>query len=86
MSWRGKAGKRHPQGVIGPPWCKIEPGLEGSMRAAGKLVLTGAAVIVLWKLMAAIFVGILGMALKVGLVLLAVYILLQVLNGRKKEE
>ena len=56
------------------------------MRAAGKLVLAGAAVIVLWKVMAAIFVGILGMALKVGLVLLAVYVLLQVLNGRKKEE
>jgi membrane protein implicated in regulation of membrane protease activity len=56
------------------------------MRFAGKLLLTGAAVVVLWKVMAALFVGILGMALKVGLVLLAVYVLLQILEGRNKRE
>lgn len=53
------------------------------MNAVGKVLLTGAAVIVLWKIMAALFMGLLGMALKVGLVLLAAYVLLQILNGRK---
>jgi len=56
------------------------------MSAVGKVLLTGAAVIVLWKVMAGIFAGLLGMALKVGLVLLAVYFLLQMLNGKKREE
>jgi hypothetical protein len=56
------------------------------MSAVGKVLLTGAAVIVLWKVMAGIFAGLLGMALKVGLVILAVYFLLQMLNGKKKRE
>ncbi|MBT8397876.1 MAG: hypothetical protein HKO65_07820 [Gemmatimonadetes bacterium] len=56
------------------------------MQAAGKVLLTGAAVVVMWKLMAAVFVGLLGMALKVGLVLLAAYFLLKWFNGKKMEE
>ena len=56
------------------------------MQAAGKVLLTGAAVVVMWKVMAAVFVGLLGMALKVGLVLLAVYFLLKWFNGKKTEE
>jgi membrane protein implicated in regulation of membrane protease activity len=54
------------------------------MNAVGKVLLTGAAVIILWKIAAAIFVGVLGMAFKVGLVLLAVYVLLHLLNRRKE--
>ena len=56
------------------------------MQAVGKVLLTGAAVIVLWKVVAGIFVGLLGLALKVGLVFLAVYFLLKLFNGKKKEE
>jgi len=60
--------------------------MEEKMQAAGKVLLTGAAVVVMWKVMAAVFVGLLGMALKVGLVLLAVYFLLKWFNGKKTEE
>jgi hypothetical protein len=56
------------------------------MRAVGKVLLTGAAALVLWKVMAALFVGLLGLALKVGLVLLVVYFLLKIFNGNKKTE
>ena len=56
------------------------------MRAVGKVLLTGAAALVLWKVMAALFVGLLGLALKVGLVLLVVYVLLKIFNGYKKAE
>ena len=56
------------------------------MQAAGKVLLTGAAVVVLWKVMAAMFVGLLAMALKVGLVIAAVYLLLKWFNGKKTEE
>lgn len=56
------------------------------MRAMGTVLLTGAAAIVLWKILAGVFVGILGLALKVGLVLLAVFFLLKVLDGKKQKE
>jgi len=56
------------------------------MPNVGKVLLTGAAVIVLWKVMAVLFVGLLGMALKVGLVLLVVYFLLRMFNKNKTEE
>jgi hypothetical protein len=56
------------------------------MQPVGKVLLTGAAVIVLWKVMAGVFVGFLGLAFKVGLVFLAVYFLLKLFNGKKKEE
>ncbi len=56
------------------------------MRGLGMVLLTGAAAVVVWKILAAIFVGLIGMALKVGLVLLALYLVMKVLNGRKKTE
>jgi hypothetical protein len=56
------------------------------MRAMGTVLLTGAAAVVLWKVFAGIFVGILGLAFKVGLVILAVYFVLKLFNGNKKKE
>ena len=60
--------------------------LEEEMRFMGTVFLTGAAVIVLWKVMAALFFGILGLALKVGLVVAVGYFLLKIFNGNKKQE
>lgn len=60
------------------------------MRAMGTVLLTGAAAIVVWKIMAGVVVGLMGLALKVGLVLLVVYLLLKLFNNNnhnnKKEE
>ena len=56
------------------------------MRFVGTVLLTGAAAIVLWKVVAVMFLGLLGMALKVGLVVAVVYVLLKALNGRRKQE
>jgi hypothetical protein len=56
------------------------------MRGLGMVLLTGAAAVIMWKILAAVFVGLLGMALKVGVVILAVYILLRILNGKKTAE
>jgi membrane protein implicated in regulation of membrane protease activity len=48
--------------------------------------MTGAAAVVLWKVMAAFFVGFLALAFKIGIVFLAVYFLLQILNGKEEKE
>jgi len=53
------------------------------MRAMGTVLLTGAAAVVAWKVMAGLLVGLLGLAFKVGLVLLVVYVLLSLFNGKK---
>lgn len=60
--------------------------MEERMRAMGTVLLTGAAAIIIWKILAVVFVGLLGLALKVGLVLLAVFFLLKIFNGNKKKE
>jgi predicted membrane protein len=60
--------------------------MEARMRAMGTVLLTGAAAIILWKIMAGVFFGLLGLALKVGLVLLVVYFLLRIFNGNKKKD
>ncbi len=60
--------------------------MEEQMRAMGTVLLTGAAAVIVWKIFAAVFVGLLGLALKVGLVLLVVYFLLKIFNGNKKKE
>jgi hypothetical protein len=57
--------------------------LEEEMRAAGTVLLTGAAAVVAWKIFAGIFVGLLGLAFKVGLVVLVVYLVLNLFNGKK---
>ncbi|MFH1765688.1 MAG: hypothetical protein ABIF09_15980 [Gemmatimonadota bacterium] len=56
------------------------------MRAMGTVLLTGAAAIIVWKILAAVFVGLLGLALKVGLMVLVVFFLLRFLNGKKRKE
>lgn len=56
------------------------------MQTVGKVLLTGAAVVVVWKVMAGLFAGLLLLAMKVGLVLLAVYFLLKLFNGKKDQE
>jgi hypothetical protein len=59
---------------------------EELMRGLGMVLLTGAAAVVAWKVIAALVAGLLGMALKVGLVILVVYFLVQLFNGKKAEE
>jgi hypothetical protein len=57
------------------------------MRGLGKVFLTGAAAIVLWKVFAAFFIGILGMALKVGLIIGVVYLAMRLFqNGKEKKQ
>jgi hypothetical protein len=56
------------------------------MRGVGRVLLTGAAAVVLWKVFAALFIGLLGMAFKVALVVGVVYFLLQIFQNNKKEE
>ncbi len=56
------------------------------MRFVGTVLLTGAAVVVLWKVLAVMFFGILGLAFKVGLTVAVVYFLLRLFNGAKKKE
>lgn len=56
------------------------------MGAVGKVLVTGAAAVVLWKVMAAFLVGFLALGFKIGIVFLAVYFLLQILNGKEKKE
>jgi membrane protein implicated in regulation of membrane protease activity len=60
--------------------------MEEQMRAMGTVLLTGAAAIIVWKILAAVFVGLLGLALKVGLTVLVVYFLLRLFNGKKRKE
>ncbi len=56
------------------------------MRAMGTVLLTGVAAIGVWTILAGVGVGLLGLALKVGLVVLVVYFVLKLFNGKKKEE
>jgi predicted membrane protein len=56
------------------------------MRGLGKVLLTGAAAVVMWKIFAALFIGLLGMAFKVALIFAVVYFLMQIFQGQKKEE
>lgn len=56
------------------------------MRGLGMALLSGAAAIVIWKIFAALFVGLLGLVLKVALVFALVYFLMRIFQGPKKEE
>ena len=56
------------------------------MGAVGKVLVTGVTAVVVWKVMAAFFFGFLALGFKIGIVFLAVYFLLQILNGKKKKE
>ncbi len=55
------------------------------MRGLGIVLLTGAGTIIVWKILAAFLVGLMGWALKVGFVILLVYVLMRMFNGRKKK-
>ena len=59
---------------------------EDSMRGVGMVLLTGAAAVVLWKVFAALFIGLLGMAFKVALVVGVVYLFMKIFENNKKEE
>ena len=65
---------------------RCPPQLEEQMRAVGKVLLTGAAAVVAWKVLAGVFVGLLAWALKIGLVVAVVYFLLNIFNGKKEKE
>ena len=54
------------------------------MRGLGMALLTGATAVVVWKIFAALFVGLLAMALKVALVVGVVYLILNLL--KKKDD
>lgn len=56
------------------------------MRGLGWVLLSGAAAIVLWKIFAAMFIGLLGLVFKVALVFAVVYFLMQVFRKEEKEE
>ena len=56
------------------------------MRTLGMVFVTGAAAIVVWKILAALFMGLLGLVFKVALVILVVYLLLKIFQGNNKEE
>ena len=56
------------------------------MRSLGMVLLTGAAAVVVWKVFLVAFAGLLGMALKVALVFIVVYFLIQIFQKKKKKE
>ena len=56
------------------------------MRALGMAFLAGTAAVVAWKLLATVVAGLLGLVVKVALVLLILFVLLQVLNGKRHED
>ena len=56
------------------------------MRGLGKVFLTGAAAIVLWKLFAVLFIGILGMALKVALAVGVIYLAMKIFQNNKSKK
>ena len=56
------------------------------MRSMGTVLLAGAGAVVAWKIFAALFVGLLAMALKVALVIGVVYLILNLLKKKDDEE
>jgi hypothetical protein len=60
--------------------------MEESMRGLGMVFLAGAAAVVVWKVLAALVAGLLGLAFKVAIVLLLLWVVLQVVNGKKDRD
>ena len=56
------------------------------MRGLGMVLLTGAAAVVIWKVLLGAVAGLLGMALKVALVFIVVYVLIQIFQNNKKHK
>lgn len=59
---------------------------EDPMRGLGMALLTGAAAIILWRVFAAMFIGLLGLVFKVAIVVAVVYVLIKLFEGKKKED
>jgi hypothetical protein len=55
------------------------------MRGLAAVLATGAAAVVIWKILAVFFFGLLGMAMKVGLVLLVVWVVMRLINGKREK-
>jgi hypothetical protein len=60
--------------------------MEESMRGLGMVFLAGAAAVVVWKVLAALVAGFLGLAFKVAIVLLLLWVVLRVVNGKKDRD
>lgn len=77
---------------VGRPLRRVEGDLrsphqrEDPMRGLGMALLTGAAAIILWRVFAAMFIGILGLVFKVAIVVAVVYVLMKVFQEKKKED
>ena len=56
------------------------------MRGFGAVLLTGAAALLVWKIFAVFFFSLMALAMKVGLVILVVWLVLKLLNGKKEED
>ena len=56
------------------------------MRGLGMVLLTGAAAVIIWKIFAAMLVGLLGLVFKVALVFVVVLVLMKIFQGQKKDE
>ncbi len=56
------------------------------MRGLGMVLLTGAAAVIIWKIFAAMLVGLLGLVFKVALVFVVVLVLMKIFQGKKKDE
>ena len=56
------------------------------MRGLGMVLLTGAAAVVIWKVFLGAAGALLGMALKVALVFIVVYVFIQIFQNHKKNK
>ena len=56
------------------------------MRGLGMALLTGTAAIILWKVFAAMFIGLLGLVFKVAIVVAVFYVLMKVFQEKKEED
>ena len=56
------------------------------MRGVGMVLLSGAAAVVLWKVFAAMFIGLLAMFFKAALIFAVVYFVIKFFQGRTKDE
>jgi hypothetical protein len=55
------------------------------MRGMGMVLLTGAATVVVWKIFAALFIGLLGVAFKAALIVGVVYLVMRFFQKKDEE-
>jgi hypothetical protein len=58
---------------------------EDPMRGMGMVLLTGAATVVVWKIFAALFIGLLGVAFKAALVVGVAYLVMRFFQKKDEE-